>query len=91
MHRNLTHAFWDVAPCSTVDTDVHFRGAYCLHRQGVNGILFHKSVAKEPLEDLGVGERLILKWISEEIRSGLSWLSTALWHVVANTVKVFRL
>jgi hypothetical protein len=25
--------FWDVAPCSLVDTDPHFRGAYCLHHQ----------------------------------------------------------
>jgi hypothetical protein len=26
--------FWDVAPCSLVDIDWHFRGAYCLHHQG---------------------------------------------------------
>jgi hypothetical protein len=25
--------FWDVAPCSLVDTDGRFRGAYCLHHQ----------------------------------------------------------
>jgi hypothetical protein len=23
--------FWDIAPCSLVDTDRRFRGAYCLH------------------------------------------------------------
>jgi hypothetical protein len=23
--------FWDVAPCSPVETDRRFRGAYCLH------------------------------------------------------------
>jgi hypothetical protein len=23
--------FWDVAPCSLVDIDQHFRGTYCLH------------------------------------------------------------
>jgi hypothetical protein len=27
--------FWDVAPCSQVDVDRRFRGAYCLHHQGV--------------------------------------------------------
>jgi hypothetical protein len=26
--------FWDVAPCSHVEVDSHFRGAYCLHHQG---------------------------------------------------------
>jgi hypothetical protein len=26
--------FWDVAPCSLIDTDRRFRGAYCLHHQG---------------------------------------------------------
>jgi hypothetical protein len=26
--------FWDVAPCSLVDIDRHFRGAYCLYHQG---------------------------------------------------------
>jgi hypothetical protein len=26
--------FWDVAPCSLVEIDWHFRGAYCLHNQG---------------------------------------------------------
>jgi hypothetical protein len=25
---------WDVAPCSLVDIDLRFRGAYCLHHQG---------------------------------------------------------
>jgi hypothetical protein len=29
-----TAVFWDVAPCSLVDTDQRFRGAYCLHHQG---------------------------------------------------------
>jgi hypothetical protein len=27
--------FWDVAPCSHVEVDRRFRGAYCLQRQGV--------------------------------------------------------
>jgi hypothetical protein len=26
--------FWDVAPCSLVDNDRRYRGAYCLHHQG---------------------------------------------------------
>jgi hypothetical protein len=26
--------FWDVAPCSHVEVDRRFRGAYCLHHQG---------------------------------------------------------
>jgi hypothetical protein len=30
---NMTD-FWDVAPCSLVETDRRFKGAYCLHHQG---------------------------------------------------------
>jgi hypothetical protein len=26
--------FWDVAPCSHIELDRRFRGAYCLHHQG---------------------------------------------------------
>jgi hypothetical protein len=26
--------FWDVVPCSLVEIDRLFRGAYCLHHQG---------------------------------------------------------
>jgi hypothetical protein len=29
-----TDVFRGVAPCSLVDIDQHFRGAYCIHRQG---------------------------------------------------------
>jgi hypothetical protein len=25
--------FWDIAPCSLVEVDRRFRGAYCLHKQ----------------------------------------------------------
>jgi hypothetical protein len=28
--------FWDVAPCSLVEIDQYFRGAYCLHHQGTH-------------------------------------------------------
>jgi hypothetical protein len=27
-------AFWEIAPCSLVEVDRRFRGAYCLHHQG---------------------------------------------------------
>jgi hypothetical protein len=27
--------FWDVAPCSHVEVDQRFGGAYCLHHQGI--------------------------------------------------------
>jgi hypothetical protein len=27
-------AFWDVAPCSQVEVDRLYRGAYCFHHQG---------------------------------------------------------
>jgi hypothetical protein len=30
-------AFWDIAPCSLVEVDLRFRGAYCLHHQGDGG------------------------------------------------------
>jgi hypothetical protein len=30
---NMT-VFWDVAPCSLVEIDRRFRGAYCLYHQG---------------------------------------------------------
>jgi hypothetical protein len=29
--------FWDVAPCSHIEVDLHFSGAYCLHHQGDDG------------------------------------------------------
>jgi hypothetical protein len=32
--------FWDVAPSSLVDTDRHFRGAYCLHHQGEKSLFY---------------------------------------------------
>jgi hypothetical protein len=28
--------FWDVVPCSHVEDDGRFRGAYCLHHQGTD-------------------------------------------------------
>jgi hypothetical protein len=40
---------WDVAPCSLVETDRRFRGAYCLHHQGrsvsirLHGSTFQKT------------------------------------------------
>jgi hypothetical protein len=30
-------AFWDIVPCSLVEVDRRFRGAYCLHHQGDEG------------------------------------------------------
>jgi hypothetical protein len=27
-------AFWDIVPCSFIEVDQRFRGAYCLHHQG---------------------------------------------------------
>jgi hypothetical protein len=27
-------SFWDIEPCSVVEVDTCFRGAYCRHRQG---------------------------------------------------------
>jgi hypothetical protein len=32
---NIT-AFWDIAPCSLVDVDLRFKGAYCVRHQGVH-------------------------------------------------------
>jgi hypothetical protein len=28
-------AFWNMAPCSSVKVNRHFRDAYCLHHQGI--------------------------------------------------------
>jgi hypothetical protein len=28
--------FWDVVPCSLLGVDQQFRGAYCLHHQGIH-------------------------------------------------------
>jgi hypothetical protein len=33
-HYMKMAAFWDTAPCSLVDVDRCFRGAYCSHHQG---------------------------------------------------------
>jgi hypothetical protein len=35
IHLKMT-AFWDVAPCSLVDTDRHFRGAIRLMKEAVS-------------------------------------------------------
>jgi hypothetical protein len=32
MANRKTAVFWDVAPCSLVEIDRRFRGAYCLHQ-----------------------------------------------------------
>jgi hypothetical protein len=29
-------ALWDISPCSLVEVDQRFRGAYCLRNQGYN-------------------------------------------------------
>jgi hypothetical protein len=34
--------FWDIAPRSLVGVDRHFRGAFCLHHQGVEFQLFER-------------------------------------------------
>jgi hypothetical protein len=34
---------WDMAPCTVVEVDRGFRGAYCLHHQGEDGGRFKKS------------------------------------------------
>jgi hypothetical protein len=36
--------FWDVAPCSQVEVDRRFRGAYCLHHQGDATCMKHLHV-----------------------------------------------
>jgi hypothetical protein len=33
-YGKILTVFWDVAPCSLVETDRRFRGAYCLYHQG---------------------------------------------------------
>jgi hypothetical protein len=40
--------FWDVAPCSHVEVDRRFRGAYCLHHQGDSSRL-HDATSQKTL------------------------------------------
>jgi hypothetical protein len=42
--------FWDVAPCSLVEIDRRFRGAYCLHHQGDVGPHTHSRILPHSLE-----------------------------------------
>jgi hypothetical protein len=37
-------AFWDIIPCSLVEVDQCFRGAYSLHHQGSSPILSETSI-----------------------------------------------
>jgi hypothetical protein len=34
LYKYVFRVFWDVAPCSHVEVDQHFRCAYCLYHQG---------------------------------------------------------
>jgi hypothetical protein len=47
--------FWDVAPCSLVDTDRHFRGAYYLHylsdRSSETRVSFYLTARRNIPED----------------------------------------
>jgi hypothetical protein len=38
--RMKFRVFWDVAPCSHVEVDRHFRGAYCIRHEGHKSITF---------------------------------------------------
>jgi hypothetical protein len=40
-HMLKMTAFWDMAPCSLVKADQHFRDANCLHHQGDDGDSTH--------------------------------------------------
>jgi hypothetical protein len=44
-----TTVFWDVAPCSLVEMDRRFRGAHCLHHQGIPN--FYKTTRRNIPED----------------------------------------
>jgi hypothetical protein len=33
--------FWDVAPCSHIEVDQRFRGAYCLRHRRDDGDIMH--------------------------------------------------
>jgi hypothetical protein len=32
--QRMKITFWNIAPCSLVEVDRHFRSAYCLHHKG---------------------------------------------------------
>jgi hypothetical protein len=57
--------FWDVAPCSLVEVDRRFRGAYFLHHQRIpeTSVRFHETTRRSIPEDshIHTGHRENLK------------------------------
>jgi hypothetical protein len=45
---NTCSDFWDVLPCKMI-VDRRFRGAYCLHHQGVMTIILHGSTFQKTI------------------------------------------
>jgi hypothetical protein len=65
---------WDVAPCSLVDIDLCFGGAYCLHHQGSD------SGGSELLWNMSVSTRLHgAKFQKAAIFSTCSVLTLVIW------------
>jgi hypothetical protein len=45
--------FWEVAPCSLIEIERRFRGAYCLHRQGDVSSQLVNSSGQSPVPHFG--------------------------------------
>jgi hypothetical protein len=58
--RMKVTVFWDVAPCILIEIDQHFRDSYCLHHHCDDP---PDDGGRDHMEDLGIDERIILKWI----------------------------
>jgi hypothetical protein len=55
--------FYDVAPCSLVEIDLRFRGAYCLGRTSEMTSSFYETTRLNIAEDTRRGENLKSHWI----------------------------
>jgi hypothetical protein len=53
--------FWDTAPCSLVEVERRFRGAYCLHHQGDLIALEAERVLDTSVNFYEIKRRSILK------------------------------
>jgi hypothetical protein len=64
-------AFWDMASCNLIETDWHFRGAYCLYHQGDDfpetSVYFHETTRRHIPEGCHLHiQHFFTKWPNQE-------------------------